>query len=484
MIRLRRLLDRARSDEGGFTLVEVVVALVLFAVITVGAIGAVGTMTGMSADNRNREVAANLAQQAVDSARVEAREDIMGMAAETTYPVVDGTTYTVRRSVNWLTTASIDSQCSTTLASGTGALLFRHINVAVTWPNMRTSTAPVRSDTVFSPSSKINDPTAGTILISVTSITASGGVAGITATITPNTNVTPNTAEAISAAAQPALTNADGCTYATKVPPGVYTVTVSGPSGTTYRDTQQQAVSTKTVVVKAGDSAGASFTYDPAGDIRPTYAANYSGGTTPALPTNLVTTFVSTLDPYSTTSPASDVFLSPLPSGYQVYAGRYSADTTASTSCRSVDPTQWPTAADGRVGKAPAPAAPTPGGSAKADVAMGVVTVTVANADTVIRAKTMTAANDDPGCAAGMDYTITRSATGRTGTATMTLALPFGTWAITSGTSTTSQAAVTYGTLVGTLLGAVVAVQPGSSGTSGNASSPITGVTLDPRVAP
>jgi prepilin-type N-terminal cleavage/methylation domain-containing protein len=476
LIRINRLFARVRRSDEGFTLVEVVVALVLFSVVTLGAIAAVGTITGMTADNRNREVAANLAQQAIDSSRVDARTDIMGMADQTTYPQVDGTTYTVSRTVSWLTTQSVDSKCSTTLTTGTGALLFRHVNVTVKWPNMRTSTAAVRSDTVFSPTSKINDPSAGTILISVQSITGSGGVAGVTATLTPNSAVSPNTAQVIAGNAQPAVTNPDGCTYATKVPPGAYTVTVSGPSGTNYRDTKQQATSSQSVVVKAGDSAGASFTYDPAGDIQLAYASNYTGPS-PVLPTDLTTTFVSTLDPYTTSTPSVDNYLSPLPSGYSVYAGKYSADTTSAASCRSVDPTQWPTAADGRTGKAPAPVSATPGGTSTqpAQVAMGVVTINIKNSDKLVVAKTTTAQNGDPGCRAGMTYTFPRATTGNNGNTTMTIALPFGTWAITSGTSASSQSNITLGTLIGSIIGSVFG---GSSSGQGNGQNV---VILDPR---
>jgi prepilin-type N-terminal cleavage/methylation domain-containing protein len=474
MLRLRELLhvDDHGNDEG-FSLVEVVVALLVFAVITAGSVAAIGTIMSMTGDNRAREIATNVAQQAIDEARADARNDIMGMADRSYSITADSRSYAVRRTVSWLTTGGIDSKCSTTATTGTGALLFRHVNVAVTWPNMRAGTRPVRADTVFSPSSKINDPAAGTILISVQSVTGSGGVGGVSVSITPNGAVVPNTAAVIPAASQPAPTNTDGCTYATKVPPGAYTVTVSGPRGVEYRDTKQKSVSTQSVVVKAGDSGNAPFTYDPALHLAMKYAPQGPGysGPAPAIPTDLTTTFVSTLDPWRDNAPDADQYLSPTNGGYQVYAGPFTAGAspTSPTGCLSVDPTAWPATADGKTGKAPQAVSGAPGADVNAPVGMGIVSITVKNTDQVVRATTTAGANGDPGCLAGMTLNFTRQRSGPTnGTTTMTIALPYGTWSIASGSSTSTLGAVTLGSVIGGILGAVL---PGT----GNV------VTVDPR---
>ncbi len=192
---------------------------------------------------------------------------------------------------------------------------------------------------MFSPSTKINDPSLGTILVQVQSITGSGGVGGVRATITPSTDVTGNKATPLGA--QPDVTNPDGCTVAIKVAPGTYTVTLSAPAGQQYRDQDQAAAPTKTVVVKEGQSSGASFNYDPAIAVAMQYASNGSGA---LLPNNLVTSFVSTYGTYTATGTAATQYLSPIGSGYVVYPGVYdsnatNADTTTNTkSCLSTDP--------------------------------------------------------------------------------------------------------------------------------------------------
>lgn len=469
----RRL--RMQSPDEGLTLVEVVVALLVFATIIAGSIAAVGTVLSMTSDNREREVAANLAQQAIDAARDEAVTDIIDQDEEVTQPVVNNVTFTVKSAVAWVTTKGIDTKCTVPAASGNGSLLFRRVAVTVTWKGMRQTTKPVRADTIVSPTSKINDPTLGTVLISVQSVRATGGVAGITTTIAPDTTVSPNTAAVVPAAAQPGVTNADGCTVATKLTPGTYSVTLTPPSGTQYRDPSQVATPIKrSITVAAGDSAGASFTYDPAMDVQPAYRSNL--GSSFAVPSNLSTAFVGSYGATSISSLASDVYLSPITSGYQVYAGTWAPAGTvnssgADVSCLSTDPAAWPTKA-GTTATAPGTAvldAANPTSPVSAPVNMGGVTVTIPKGDTVVQAVTATAANGDPGCKATQTYTFTRTATNGSGsTVDYKIALPYGTWGIRSGTSVANLKAITLKDVVGGLLG---------TGTSTNV------VTIDPRVA-
>lgn len=464
MIAIRRALQRIRRDEEGFSLVEVLIALLIFTVIVMGAIASTTLVLRMTADNRGRVEAANLAQQYIDVARVDGQNDLNGLANKT-YPAitVDGIPYTVTRTVSWITTNSTDTGCTVAAASGNGSLLFRRVNIRVSWVGQSSATQNIAADTVLAPTSKINDPALGTVLISVKSINGPG-TANVTATLAPDSTVPGNTAQVLDSSAQPDVTNPDGCAVALKVAPGTYTVTLSGPSGE-YRDQKQVANPQKSVTVGAGDSGGVAFTYDPAWDFQ----NQYTSGVTATLPTNLVTSYVSTLDPYQTAAPVSDQYLSPIASGYAVYAGKYAPAGTSGGSCLSTDPTAWPKSSDNRTGKAPTQSVPTAGTSiATPTVAMGAVTVKVSAATTTIKAVTTTAANGDPGCTAGQTYTFTRTASSKDGSAT--IALPWGTWSITQSSNAINFNPISVGNLVGGLLGTII---PGTANV----------VTLDPRTA-
>lgn len=458
------LRDRRRANDDGFTLVEVIVAISVFGIIIIGALVGVVSVMRITSDNSARAQAVNLAAGAIDTARIDAQNDITGMSGGTSAQTVDGRTYTVKRTLDWQYTDGTTNRCSASATGTTAQLLFLNVHIKVTWPGMG-SAAPVTQETVFSPTTKINDPTLGTILVQVQSITGSGGVGGITATVAPSTAVAANTATVLSA--QPDPTNQDGCTVAIKVTPGTYTVTLAAPTGQQYRDEQQSATPSKTVVVKAGQSSGASFNFDPAIAVAMNYASNASNA---LLPTNLTTSFVSTYGTYEATGTATPQYLSPISSGYVVYPGVFDSNANNADgsvnpdSCLSTDPTMWPRASDGRVGKTPTPSVSKD--QLTGNVQMGVVTVTINNSDTILTAKTAAATNGDPGCRTGQSYSFARTATGTSGTTDITLALPYGTWSITSQrTSSSTPVNVTAKGLVGVLL---------------NTGS----VTLDPRVAP
>jgi len=464
MIAIRRALQRVRRSDDGLTLVEVIIALLIFTVIILGAIASTTLVLRMTGDNRGRVEAANLAQQYIDVARVDGQNDLNGLSNKT-YPTVtvDSVAFTVTRTVSWINTNGSDTGCTVSASSGNGSLLFRRVNIRVSWTGQSSATQNIAADTILSPTSKINDPALGTVLVSVKSINGAG-TGGVIVTLAPDSSVPGNTAQALDPTSQPDTTNDDGCTVANKVYPGTYTVTLSPPSGQ-YRDQDQAANPVKSVTVAAGDSGGAAFTYDPAWDFQ----NRYSSGVAAVLPSNLTTSYVSTLGVYQTAAPVSDQYLSPTASGYGVYAGKFAPDGSAGGSCLSTDPTAWPKSADNRTGKAPAQVVPSAGGTiATPTVAMGAVTINVKAATTTIRATTTAAANGDPGCSAGMTYTFSRAATTKDGS--MTVALPWGTWAITQSSNAINFNPISVGNLVGSLIGTLL---PGKDNV----------VTLDPRTA-
>ena len=412
--------------DAGLSIVEMVVAFMVFALVTVGGVVALATSLTLTSDNRAREVGANLAAQEVDAVRSAA--DVFKVLDARTTTALNGTSYTVDRTVSWVSTTGLDSRCG---AAG-GALLYKRVNVAVTWPGMRASTSPVRADTVLAPNSKINDPEYGTILVSVTSITGAGGTAGVTVTVTPS-DVAGNSAVGLTT--QPAATDAQGCSYALKVAPGTYDVTISRTDAA-YRDEKQAAASTKVVGVAVGGSASADFTYDRAGQFPMSYADGFTGAR--LLPADLAVSFLSTYPQYDAVGTDATRDLSPTSSGYQAIAGPYAPASAGAKSCLSVDPQAWPTAGDGAVGLRAAAAAAAPGtrSSTPLGVPMGVVQVKLAENVAYVRARVSSPVDDDPGCRAGLSYTFNVQSANKKATGNVVnLALPFGSWTFTTGTS-------------------------------------------------
>ena len=469
---LQLLSDRLRpadpaDRDAGLSIVEVVVALLVFAVITVGSVVAVGLTLSITSDNRSREVATNLASEAVDVARGVA--DVIQVTSATTTKDVGGVTYKVAQTAAWQTTTGVDATCTPAAATGNGSLFYKRLQVAVTWTGMRSPDSPVTSDTILAPNSRLNDQDTGTILIGVKD-SQGAAVPGLVVTVEPDTgSSTPG--KALTAASKPAATNADGCAVAIKILPGAYKVTISRSDAAPWRDASQAAAPVKTVVVAKGDSAPVPFTYELGDDYAIKYASNYTGGTV-LLPDNLKTTVLGGPSPTTTSGTPADVWLYPLTTGYRMVAGDFRPTGTAGGSCLSPDPSLWPANAAGKT----APVQPFVAASDKKasySLPMGVTTIKLADGnDKVVRAVSTAALNGDPGCAVPQSYEFTVK--GKTAANEVTLALPYGTWAITSASSTTSTfRGVSLSGLIGTILGTVF----GGGGAGTNV------VSLDPRPA-
>lgn len=444
--------DRSGSVDDGFTLVEVLVAMIVFAIISIAVAGAVTNSLVISKDSRSRTVATNLASQDLDQLR--AVTDVFSVKATTITTTVQNTTYTLTRTEKWATSGTTANACGT----GGGSLQYLVITDTVTYPGTGTA-RPVVSSTVLAPNSRINDPNYGMIIVSVTAADGSGA-SGVSVSITP-AQTSPNGAAAV---ATPALTDSNGCTFVQKVTPGNYTVSISRANGIDY--TQAVAPQTTPVAVIAGSPSSVPFTFDTSSTVKVTYGTNYSGAAT--LPTNLDTTFFSTtggVDPYklggSSTPYSTSVSLFPFAGGYTYEAGLYVAPVVGDTGkvtnkpCVNVDPGAWTTPNASKVVGKSFSASTTPGGASSINLPMGVAQLPALSAATGLTATAVnTTANGDPGCSSGATYSFTLSL------GTPTIALPFGTWKLT------------------TLLGGTVT--PSSIKTGGVINSDGT-FTLDPR---
>lgn len=88
----------ARSErESGFTLIEAIVSLVLFAVVATASVVAVADSTKSSAGTRSRTTATNLAQQ--DLAQLRSLGNRTTVVSSTKSTTVSGRAYTLKRTV-------------------------------------------------------------------------------------------------------------------------------------------------------------------------------------------------------------------------------------------------------------------------------------------------------------------------------------------------------------------------------------------------
>ena len=127
-------LHRRRAGDDGFTLVALLVSLVVASIVMSGVAYGVAQALWQGRDSRNREVAANLAAEAIDRAR--ATTDYTALAGQTTSQVVNGETYTVVRSVTAYSSLGTASPCDGTA----GAFIkYKKVSIRVTWTTPDTS---------------------------------------------------------------------------------------------------------------------------------------------------------------------------------------------------------------------------------------------------------------------------------------------------------------------------------------------------------
>ncbi|ROP63294.1 hypothetical protein [Curtobacterium sp. ZW137] len=435
--RLTAVLRPRTREEGevGFTVIEVMVAMIVFAVMSVGIAYGIASTLQLTQNSRGRETAVALASQDIDQLRQTAAASTSGIfsiaskSGSANTKTLGGVTYNIDRAVTWVQSDGASGACGTS----TGKLAYKSVVETVTWNNGRGGTSSTSVGSAIAPSDAVTDPGYGTVIISA--VDASGAAnPGVAITITP---VADGTGKNLGTAPQP--TDSQGCSYAVNVIPGDYTVTATTTGGI---DTAQSQPSIQTpITVTAGASSPVPFVYDTASTLTLQYASTYNA----TLPTNMSTVLSSpaggldTVTPWDVTSsslrvtsasrPSLPVF--PFTSGYTVYAGPYSNSTNAATSCQSPNPAAWSTASQSAaIGASPAAVATSPGQPASASVMMGVATISGVKGRYITAISSAIPGAGDPGCSAGMTMKFPVT-TGDTAT----IALPFGTWVVYSGTS-------------------------------------------------
>lgn len=217
------------GDEGGFTVIECVVALSLFMIVLVPSAQFLVGGIRMSGDAKNRVTAGLLATQALGELRSQALSDVtffsdvVGVAqapTTVTVPAAGGVAYTIQKLVDLQPSSSAGS---TDCPAVTTAVPSQVIELAVTvrWPNMGANT-PVTSTSDFAPPPGTFPSTSGAFSLQVDTATGAPN-AGVTVALTG-----PTTAHEV--------TGTSGCAYFPNLPSGTYTATASAagevtPSG-------------------------------------------------------------------------------------------------------------------------------------------------------------------------------------------------------------------------------------------------------------
>lgn len=456
---IARRLRAARESDEGFSIIEVMVAMTIFAMIAAGVAMGIASTLFLTQDNRSREAALNLANQALDAAR--STKDVFTLDDDTSQQAIGAQRYTIKRTTNWINSDGTDNSCG----AGSGVLAYKRVAVTVSWSsNASPKQKRVVIDSLIAPSSAVSSATASTIVVGVQ--TATGGPnQGV------NVVVTPRADGAKSLPAQPAATDANGCSYALGVTPGTYRITITKAGNI---DPDGAPAPYADVTTTAGGVGNATFTYDQGITVTVGAPLN-ANGKAAKLPTSMTTSFrnASAVKTIATTSTT----LFPYADGWSVVAGSYTS------TCTDVDPTAWTTPTANKLVVSPfvftdsntslgTPGFnPTSTTAATARAPMGLVDVKLSGLDTVLVAtvKNTSPAGGDPGCSPSATYSFT----GLNSLTATTIALPYGSWTLRGTTALGGLLSSNSQTV-----GATPGVLNVNTSVNGNV------VTLDPRTVP
>jgi prepilin-type N-terminal cleavage/methylation domain-containing protein len=396
---------RRPERQDGYSMVELIVAVTVFALVFAAVSLGIGRVLELNRGNRNRSAAAYLAARQLEEVRAKAFDQVTVGRTTCVYTTTAcklPSPYTVVQDVAWASPGSTTTSCDVPSTSG-ATLAYKRVTVTVTWPDMNGVT-PVTSQTLLTPPGGTYDPNDGHILVQVfdrDALPLGGQAVSISG---------PETASQ--------TTTSDGCAFFPYLEPGTYTATLS-TSG--YVDRQGNQPATQTVGVTATQISKVQFDYDEAATLSvglttPTGAVIPSGIALTVANSNLTVgtkSFQQSSTGSGTTRTVTPLF--PYTSGYQVWTG----------DCADADPASYTGGSRGAV-LASNPAATT-SGSAALDAVDVTVRFTTLLGLPVPNASITATHTAGTGCTSGNTLTTTTrtSATGQ-----LRLALPYGTWTI------------------------------------------------------
>jgi prepilin-type N-terminal cleavage/methylation domain-containing protein len=404
--------SRGGDDQSGFTLLELVIALALFMIMSGGVFATIDSGLNLARNNKNRSVAANVVSQQMDAFRSMDFPTLLTYQGTKTLPTqnVGGILFTVSTEVNPQSISSSNAPCDAA-GSASNTLVFR-VDVSVSWPSMR-GVQPAVANTIISPPVGVYDQTgkgfAGVKVLGADAKPVSGVPVTVTPAITPATN----------------QTDANGCAFFTNATPGTYTVALGLAN---YVDRQGNPSPSQSVGISANAITQIAFDYANAGSLAITLAGSGSAPVASSLAvtlgnTDYVPTGTKTWSGTGTSRTIGSLF--PVAGGYTMWAG----------DCADADP-QGVTSTNGPYwvgGTRGDPVALTPGGSTAATITLSSVSVTVQQGATAVAGVTVRATHalpagetSDAGCPSGESFDL--GVTNATGN--ISGALPYGNWTI------------------------------------------------------
>ncbi len=251
----------ARTRESGFTMVELMFALVVIAIFMTAIAMALTTAMKSNRNDTNRMAASNLAATLMDSARATNFETLKAQVdqddpttIDPSKTIVNGIQYTAKQTVKWVPSHGTIINCGV----GTDArdIAYLRINIAVSWPNMNGIRPVTNSSLVAPPAGQYNEAQ-GAVASQVTD-GAGAPQPGVTATLMQGTTVVGTQ-----------LSGDDGCVFFPFLLDGDYTMSVNK---TGYVDMygSDTPVSASTAVVAGPVTSIPPFIYDEAATIRAT----------------------------------------------------------------------------------------------------------------------------------------------------------------------------------------------------------------------
>lgn len=314
-------ITRARSKgEHGAVLMEAIISAVVAMACILGILSSMDLTSKVSASNRSRGTAADLAQQDQDRLRGYRAIDLSNLHQVRAVNVA-GLTYTVTSRADWVRDASGVVSCT----SDTTQAQYMRITSSVTWANMGKIPAVVVASLVAPPPGAFS-ANQGTAAVQVTDH-AGAAVPGLTVNVSGPS------------AAPADTTNSLGCAVFGYLTAGTYNVAFSR-SGWVDPTGAQSINASRSVI--AGSTTLMAFSYDVAGQINVTFdtqnpatnvvspTASKSVSVANTGPPSGTRTFT---DPAYTTALASNTIVAntlyPFTGSYGVYGG----------SCSDADPT-------------------------------------------------------------------------------------------------------------------------------------------------
>jgi Tfp pilus assembly protein PilV len=309
---------RKLSSETGVTLVETLISAVIL-VIVVGAVLTTIDASGRTTTvNKNRSVAATLAEQDQERLRAMSPTQLSTYAEAPKPTVVGGVTYTVESKSEWVYDAGGAPQ---SCENSTGQADYLRISSTVTSSVVGTRVKPVTMRSLVSPRVESFPENSGTLTVKVTDELGQP-VVGMPVTIAP-------------AAMVPQSTNAFGCAVFSHIPIGDYTATLNQPGWVNEQRQVRYDVDTDVVL---NQTTNVGMTYAKAVSV----TANFKTGTAPGTSnssahavtvSNAKSGDIVLNAPTGTAAPTLVVgSLFPYPDGYTANAGRCDLNDPAHTS--------------------------------------------------------------------------------------------------------------------------------------------------------